>query len=534
MPAPSTRGPALRVVVAVAALRVPAWIAELVGDLDVDSRFEVVVSPVEVEERAPQDGRALRLYERLDAALFTPERDALAWMTLPGRLARPLASTGSCDVLVALASVDAVRDAPPARLGVWEPRWCGRREPVLLAESVRGELIETCVEAVLEDGERRSLYRSYGAPEDASLRRARSRALWKAGGAIRQLLVAASADPERFLESRLPVGDCSSPAPDVRPHRVVAFGASALRAVAGRRVRRALYDEPWFIGVRRRDGREAGRLADGPPFVLVDPPAGRSFADPFVLDDGGQVYVFFEDLDAAVGRAHISYLALDRQGRPTGERGRALETGHHLSYPFVFRRDGEIFMIPESSADRTISLYRAVDFPTKWTLERVLMEGLIAVDATLLEHDGRLWLFAAVFAEGASPNDDLYLFSAPGLGAEWEPHPANPVVADVRSARPAGPIFRSDGKLIRPAQDCSRVYGGAIVLNRIDLLTPEAYRETQIAVITPTWDARLEATHTYAFGDSIEVVDGRRLVRRTLRQRAPRLFGRRHRDADER
>jgi hypothetical protein len=48
---------------------------------------------------------------------------------------------------------------------------------------------------------------------------------------------------------------------------------------------------------------------------------------------------------------------------------RVLEEPHHLSYPFVFEQDGQIWMIPESGAARNVSLYRAVEFPHRWTRE---------------------------------------------------------------------------------------------------------------------------------------------------------------------
>ena len=54
-----------------------------------------------------------------------------------------------------------------------------------------------------------------------------------------------------------------------------------------------------------------------------------------------------------------------------------------------------------------------------------------------------------------------------------------------RSARPAGPIFAHEGRLYRPAQDCSRTYGGAVVIHRIEALTPEIFREVAVARLDP-------------------------------------------------
>ncbi|MBL7406346.1 formyl transferase, partial [Escherichia coli] len=82
-----------------------------------------------------------------------------------------------------------------------------------------------------------------------------------------------------------------------------------------------------------------------------------------------------------------------------------LELETHLSYPFVFEADGQVWMIPESHASGTIDLYRATDFPRGWVHEAVLLDGVVAGDATLLQHGGRWWMFATVRAGGGSYSD---------------------------------------------------------------------------------------------------------------------------------
>jgi hypothetical protein len=181
-------------------------------------------------------------------------------------------------------------------------------------------------------------------------------------------------------------------------------------------------------------------------------------------------------------------------------------------------------MIPESLDKQAVELYRAVEFPSTWTFERRLLDGVCAVDATLLEDGARLWLFVGVAEPGASVNDELHLYSAAALDEPWVPHPENPIVSDVRRARPAGRIFRHRGRLIRPAQDCSRGYGTAVVFNRVDVLTTEEYAESPIGRIEPNWARGLVGTHTYNATASIEVVDGRRFG---LRFRPRRLAARR-------
>ena len=92
-----------------------------------------------------------------------------------------------------------------------------------------------------------------------------------------------------------------------------------------------------------------------------------------------------------------------------------------------------------------------------------------------------------MYERGASVGDELFLRSAESLAGEWTPHPGNPVVSDVRCARPAGLLFWSGPELIRPAQNGARGYGSGMTLRRITSLTPDAYAEETVGVIEAAW-----------------------------------------------
>lgn len=76
----------------------------------------------------------------------------------------------------------------------------------------------------------------------------------------------------------------------------------------------------------------------------------------------------------------------------------------------------------------------------------------------------------------------------------WTPHPDNPISTDVRNDRGAGAIFRHNGKLFGPSQDCSKNYGYSFALNEIVALDRWRYRETQSGTITPRWKRGLVGT----------------------------------------
>ena len=240
---------------------------------------------------------------------------------------------------------------------------------------------------------------------------------------------------------------------------------------------------------------------------------GHIYADPFLFERDGQHHLFFEDVPLGTGRGEISHVELHPGGEPATPVP-VLQADHHLSYPFVFSHGGEVYMIPETGDVAQIRLYRAVRFPTEWELDRVLVDDIRAADATLLEADGRWWMFASVGGRGTTLGDELHLFLADSPLGPWARHPGNPVVCDIRAARPAGAILRDGDRLVRPAQDGSRRYGWAVSLREITMLTPERYEERELERLQPGDVAGARAVHTYSRDGRFEAIDARRRERR--------------------
>ncbi|MCI0548615.1 MAG: formyl transferase, partial [Candidatus Rokubacteria bacterium] len=210
----------------------------------------------------------------------------------------------------------------------------------------------------------------------------------------------------------------------------------------------------------------------------------------------------------ASGKGVIAWMQRVAPGRFT-QPETVLQGPHHLSYPYVFEHEGAVWMIPETAQARRIELYRARAFPRSWERVAVLLDEVNAVDATLLRHDRCWWMFANIGEAGSSTWDELFAFHADSPLGPWKPHAANPVKSDVRSARPAGRLFRREGRLIRPAQDCSRSYGGSLALCEVLELTPTRYRERVIAEIGPEWLPGNLGFHTLSFSERIEFIDGK-------------------------
>ena len=305
------------------------------------------------------------------------------------------------------------------------------------------------------------------------------------------------------------------------PRKWVARAARTVKQGAMRGAYTTLCHAPhWRVGWRRGvSGLGAdGRLGAGWSDLPDD--GQRFYADPFPIVWRGRTFLFVEDFAHKLGKGVISVVEFGPQG-PLGAPRPVLERPGHLSYPNVFERDGEMWMIPESGSAGTIDLYRARDFPHCGALETTLVADVVASDATLIEKDGRWWMFASVRDGGGAYSDALWLWSAPDFRGPWAPHRANPVLIDIATARPAGRMFERDGALYRPVQDCRAGYGAALALARVDRLDEGGFAQSVEAILRPCahWPGR--RLHTFNGAGGFEFIDGSALAPRWAALRAP-------------
>lgn len=511
--------PPLRVGIALDGFAVPNWVARVVHQLLEAPCCDLVLCAV--SDAAPARGKPSSLYEvysRLDDRIYGRPGDALSMTDVEPAL-RPIPQVPETsqslqgtelDVLVRLGPAACPEPAGDnARYGVWSLHHGDSREyrggPSFFWEAYDGRGV-TGQELQIHDGSGagKILARSWSATDFVSLRRGRNAAYWKAA----EFVVRALSGLHELgwdAMAATPMEQASPVRPDPSNRQIARFASRIGCNVAARRLRRLLFREQWFVAVRSRRGPEVPTDASG--FELITPPRDRFFADPFVISENRVDHLLIEDLSYTTGKGVIAYVTL-RDGRPTAAPRVALERDYHLSYPFTFEWEGSTYMIPETSAAGTVELYRAERVPDKWRLQRVLLHDIDAADATLLRHNGLFWLFAAVAVPGGAKTDELCVFWARELHGEWTSHPRNPVVSDVRRARPAGRIFLSGKTLVRPAQDCSQRYGGAIVFHSIDELSTTDYRESVISRFTGAGIEGILGTHTYNSSERYEVIDG--------------------------
>lgn len=548
-PEPPLRKPKLRIGVLLDTWTVDAWQAKILGDLVKAPYLHVALTILNRADEAAtrrvrpslkgNSSTALyRLYQKIDRRLFqAEEKNAFAKVNVQELLSgaevykvAPIRKkyvdrfehadiehikTAELDVLLRfgfrIIKGEILRSA---RFGVWsfhhdDSRYYRGGPPLFWQIHERNPVSGTILQILDEnlDGGR-ILYRSHSATNFTSLHRSQNSTYWKtADFVIRRLrqLYASGWDAITRLDTYNEVNVYNKPNYVTPSNGQMCYflGRQVLLYLKSRIASHSR--KQWFLGIQTGELKGEG---PGGTWDIVRPPRDRFYADPFLFSHAGRKFMFFESYSYRRKKGSIACLEIDGRGSYS-EPVTVLEQSYHLSYPFVFACGSDIFMMPESSENGTVEVYRAVEFPGKWELHKVLLSNVMAVDPTLLAHEGKFWLFVNMAAtEGASINDELFLFRSDSPFGPWLPHAQNPVVSDVCSARPAGRIFEQDGRWIRPSQDCSLRYGYKIKLNCIELLTPTEYKEREIGEIGPSWMPGNLATHCIAREEGVQVIDG--------------------------
>ncbi|WP_250881158.1 hypothetical protein [Escherichia coli] len=128
----------------------------------------------------------------------------------------------------------------------------------------------------------------------------------------------------------------------------------------------------------------------------------------------GVLYLFAESYDYRTRRGDIIAYKLNAD-LDVIEQRTVLQEPWHLSYPFVFEADNEIWMLPEGYKSGTLTLYRAIEFPWRWEKVPDFSFPCAAIDATPFYAQGKWWMFYTPPLPKAARTDTLMLAHAPIL-----------------------------------------------------------------------------------------------------------------------
>lgn len=235
-------------------------------------------------------------------------------------------------------------------------------------------------------------------------------------------------------------------------------------------------------------------------YHIINLPKGQWAADPMLFEYNGVHYLFAEIYDNKKEKAGIGYFIFEND-IPIF-KGIVIENDYHMSYPCVFEFDNNLYMIPESSANNSVELYKAVHFPDKWKKKCVLIKGYNYVDTTVFKRNGLYFLTY-------EKNKSGWYLKYFGLDLK------NNVATELSKyfyknnvGRPAGYLIKKDNSFLRPAQDCSNKYGESIIFYDVSSFDP--YKEKivrKLSVSDLKLPIKAQRIHTYCEDSRFCVAD---------------------------
>lgn len=193
----------------------------------------------------------------------------------------------------------------------------------------------------------------------------------------------------------------------------------------------------------------------------------RWFADPFILDvTDSEIIILAEEYSYNVCRGRIARVVIDRKTYEEKCFEIILELSTHLSFPFIIRQNGKVYLLPENSASGYSTIYEYEDATRKLTPLHHLAEEPFA-DATIFEMEGSSYLFTTMLPDTNSTSVKIYSFDKENLKVVDR---IAAVEFPIVCGRNAGEVFEVDGQLYRPAQDCSLRYGHGVILQKLTMV----------------------------------------------------------------
>jgi hypothetical protein len=242
-----------------------------------------------------------------------------------------------------------------------------------------------------------------------------------------------------------------------------------------------LYFKQWTIGLAQGNiGKilESGTFDSEVNWLKPESP-GHFQADPFPVTTKGGLSIIYEDFDIEANYGNISVMNFDGNLN-IQNRNVLLDTGSHLSFPFIFAVDSRMYVFPESVKTGNVCCYEYDPLPQSlsYICELVRMP---LYDPAILKKDDRYWLFGSLYEN--RKDYKLYIFYSERLTGPYTPLKNNPVKHGLDGTRAAGGFIETGGELFRPTQNCSNEYGESITINRVTRLDETGFSEEPQMII---------------------------------------------------
>jgi len=260
--------------------------------------------------------------------------------------------------------------------------------------------------------------------------------------------------------------------------------------------------ENWMIGFAKSKFNEK-RLEQ---YKIIKNKNGF-FADPFLFKKDNTNYLFVEDYSFEKKKGVISCFKLNEKNNE--HLGTVLTENFHLSFPFIFEYDNQIYMCPETHEIKEIRLYKCIDFPHKWKYETTLIKNISAVDNIIFKRNNIWWLLTNTDTNELDHNSELSIYYSNNgpVTENWKPHSLNPIYVNPDKARNGGLINHKEN-IYRVNQKIGfNSYGSSLEINKIDEIDEKVFEETLFSKVEPNFAKGLNGCHHMNNNDEYTVFD---------------------------
>ena len=147
------------------------------------------------------------------------------------------------------------------------------------------------------------------------------------------------------------------------------------------------FEEIYTIAYRKREGQT---LLEGDLLQFDRMPYSNTYwyADPILVSHQGESYLFLESFDMRTNLGSIAYAKFGADGKLSAPQI-IIQEPYHMSFPMVFSWNEQLYMIPETCANRSLNLYRCDGSMDRWTLVKSfpVEEELVDTVATACYED---------------------------------------------------------------------------------------------------------------------------------------------------
>jgi hypothetical protein len=276
-------------------------------------------------------------------------------------------------------------------------------------------------------------------------------------------------------------------------------------------VLKKFYFKQWTIGLIRGDIKDIIRTTtfdQNINWIQLDS-FDHFYADPFSVETtDGTLKILFENFSFKDNYGNISLMTLDNSFNKIDQKI-ILDTKSNLSYPFIYKEHNKTFVFPEARSSRKLSCYEYNPENESLNFIRDVL-NLPLLDATFIKHGDKYWIFG-VLTEYYTTYE-LHVFSSDNLLGPYVAHKDNPIRCGLNGIRSAGNFIEVEGVIYRPTQNCEKIYGESITINKVSELNETKVLEVPYMTIKINLNKKINygprSIHTINGMDNLIVIDG--------------------------